>query len=143
MIAALWSLGAGLMFALGLTLSGMTQPAKVLGFLDVAGKWDPSLGLVMAGAVTVYAIVGRGLRAGRAPWLGGLTPAPPSRRIDGWLVAGAAIFGVGWGLGGFCPGPAVVSLGARAVAAWWLVPAMLVGMVMHDALLGSRHDPDE
>ena len=120
--AGVWSFAAGLLFALGLGLAGMTQPDKIRAFLDVAGAWDPSLAFVMAGAVGVYFVAYRLLR-GRAP-------AAP-RGIDRRLVAGAILFGVGWGLSGFCPGPALVSVGAGARAALWFVPAMVAGMALY------------
>jgi uncharacterized membrane protein YedE/YeeE len=134
MITALWPLGAGLLFAIGLTVSGMTQPAKIRAFLDVGGHWDPSLALVMGGAVGVYIVARRWARRRRTPWLGGTFPVLAATAIDRRLVAGAAIFGVGWGLSGFCPGPALVGFGAGAPAAWWFVPGMVVGMLAYDRL---------
>lgn len=126
--------GYGLLFAVGLAVSGMAQPAKVVGFLDVFGDWDPSLAFVMGGALGVYFLTQR-LAAGRAkPLYAARFVLPTPTRIDGRLIAGAAVFGVGWGLSGFCPGPALTSLGAGARAAVWLVPAMVVGMVLHDWL---------
>lgn len=137
MIEAVVSLGAGLLFAAGLALSGMTRPEKVAGFLDVAGAWDPSLALVMAGAVSAYAAAARlSVRRGR-PLLGGEQPPAPSRRIDAPLIAGAALFGVGWGASGFCPGPALVSLGAGSLGALVFVPAMVAGMAVHRALAAA------
>ena len=111
----------GLLFALGLGLSGMTQASKVTGFLDVAGAWDASLAFVMLGAVGVFAPVYAWSRRRRAPLL-------DSGTIDARLLGGAAIFGVGWGISGFCPGPAIASLGALTPAALVFVSAMLVGM---------------
>ncbi len=125
---------AGALFALGLAVSGMTQPAKIIAFLDVAGAWDPSLALVMGGAVTVYFAADR-FALGRAkPLWAARFPERPSTRIDARLIVGAAIFGVGWGVAGFCPGPALVSIGAGAQAALWFVPAMLVGIVAYQAI---------
>jgi uncharacterized protein len=121
---------AGCLFAVGLALSGMTQPAKVSGFLDVAGAWDPSLAWVMAGAVTVYFAADRVARRRARPLYAEAFPARPPTRIDARLIGGAALFGVGWGLSGFCPGPALVSVGAGLLAALWFVPAMLVGMAL-------------
>jgi uncharacterized membrane protein YedE/YeeE len=141
MMAALWPLGAGLLFACGLALSGMTQPAKVRGFLDVTGHWDPTLAFVMAGAVTVYALAERAARRRRAPWLGGAFPGRPSSLIDRRLIGGAALFGVGWGLSGFCPGPALVDFGAGAAAAWWFVPAMIAGMLAYEWLAPRARQP--
>ena len=114
----------------GLLLSGMTAPAKVIGFLDVRGGWDPSLGLVMAGAIAVYAPLARWIqRARTAPWVDVTFHLPTRRDLDGKLVVGAAIFGVGWGLGGLCPGPALVSAAAGSHTALTFVAAMLVGML--------------
>jgi uncharacterized membrane protein YedE/YeeE len=132
---ALFSVAAGVVFAVGLTLSGMTRPDKIRGFLDVAGgHWDPSLAFVMAGALAVYFVADRWLRRQRGPWLGGQFPPPPPRAIDARLVGGAALFGVGWGVSGFCPGPALVDLGAGAPAAWWFVPGLVAGMLLYDRL---------
>ncbi|RYZ37017.1 MAG: YeeE/YedE family protein [Myxococcaceae bacterium] len=120
--------GCGLLFALGLGLGGMTQPEKVLGFLDVAGTWDPSLAMVMMGAVGVHAVLLRLIRRRPAPVLAPRFPAPPSTRVDTALIVGAALFGVGWGLVGYCPGPAFVSVvtGGRDVLLFVL--SMLAGM---------------
>lgn len=123
------ALASGLLFGLGLTLSRMIDPTKVLGFLDVAGSWDPSLALVLAGATGTAAIGFRlvfGLRV--APLFAGAFSLPTVRDIDWRLVAGAAIFGVGWGLVGLCPGPAVVDLGVAFGRAAIFVAAMLAGM---------------
>jgi uncharacterized membrane protein YedE/YeeE len=118
----------GLIFAVGLGLAGMTRPDKVLGFLDVTGAWDPSLAWVMAGATAVFALAWR-LRLGRrTPLWGKDFPDLSSRRIDARLVGGAALFGVGWGLAGYCPGPALVSLAAGAWPTFLFVACMLVGM---------------
>lgn len=120
----------GLAFGAGLLLSGMTAPAKVIGFLDVRGGWDPSLGLVMAGAIAVYAPLTRWIqRARRAPWTDVAFHLPTRRDLDGKLVVGAAIFGVGWGLGGLCPGPGVVAAAAGRETGLLFVGAMLVGML--------------
>ena len=100
----------GLIFAIGLGLAGMTQPAKVIGFLDLTGAWDPSLAFVMGGAVLVGLIAFPLILARRRPWLGGRFALPERNDIDAPLVAGAALFGMGWGLSGYCPGPALVSL---------------------------------
>jgi uncharacterized protein len=118
----------GLLFGLGLAISGMIDPAKVLNFLDLFGTWDPSLAFVMAGAVVV-AFFGYRLVLGRpAPVTGGKFHLPTVTGIDKRLVVGAAIFGVGWGLSGFCPGPAVTGLGLGAAGTLAFVPAMLIGM---------------
>ncbi len=127
---AIVAFGCGLLFAVGLGLSGMTQPGKVVGFPDVAGAWDPSLAFVMIGALAVFAPAYRWSRRLAAP-LGapGFVDAA-ERTIDARLVGGAALFGAGWGLSGFCPGPAIVSLGAASHAELVFVPAMLAGMAL-------------
>jgi uncharacterized membrane protein YedE/YeeE len=122
------SLLAGLVFGLGLIVSGMSDPAKVLGFLDLAGAWDPSLALVMGGAVGVgavaFALAGKRERS----LLGAELELSRSRRIDRRLVLGSALFGVGWGMAGFCPGPSLVALGMGEAKALVFVLAMLAGM---------------
>ena len=132
---------AGLLFALGLVLSGMTQPAKVLGFLNLTGmfqgefpgRWDPSLAFVMGGAVMVTLVAfwitpANARHPLRRPWLGGHFMLPEQKQVDARLLQGAAIFGIGWGLAGYCPGPALASLltGSQDIA--WFVPALLAGM---------------
>jgi uncharacterized protein len=120
---------AGALFGAGLLVSGMTQPARVIGFLDVTGRWDPGLAFVMGGAVLVYAIAFRRIRGGRwAPWFDGKLHLPTRRDIDPPLVIGAALFGIGWGLGGLCPGPAIVSAASGNLAGMAFVAAMLAGM---------------
>lgn len=119
---------AGALFGAGLLVSGMTQPARVLGFLDVLGGWDPTLAFVMGGAVLVYALAYRlALRRG-VPWLEPRLQLPTRRDIDPPLVLGAALFGVGWGLAGLCPGPALVSAASGSLPALAFVGAMLAGM---------------
>lgn len=128
---------AGVLFSVGLAVSGMTQPAKVVGFLNFSdwGAWDPSLAFVMVGAIGVYAAVFRVVNVRRgSPLLAAKFSLPATSRIDSSLVGGAALFGVGWGLSGFCPGPALVSLGAGAWSALWFVPATLVGMALFQGL---------
>ena len=130
----------GVLFAFGLAISGMTHPSKVLAFLDFAGAWDPSLALVMASGVLVNVLFFRvALRRG-APLLGGTLALPSRQSIDARLVGGAAVFGVGWGLGGFCPGPAVVSVAGGAAPVIVFVVAMVVGMALHDGVAGHRSD---
>lgn len=119
---------AGLLFALGLGLGGMTLPSKVIGFLDFFGRWDPSLAFVMAGAVAVYAVTWRIVRKNARPKLSAQWFVPTRSDIDPKLVAGAAIFGVGWGLGGYCPGPGLVSSSGLAVESLTFTGAMLAGM---------------
>jgi len=120
----------GAVFGVGLIVSGMSDPAKVLGFLDLAGAWDPSLLLVMAAAVGVSALAYRLARRQKRSWLGAPISVPTGRQIDSRLLAGSAIFGVGWGLAGICPGPALVLLGSGASQALVFVSAMLVGMAL-------------
>lgn len=120
----------GLIFALGLGIGGMTQPSRVLAFLDVAGDWDPRLAFVMFGAIAVYAPASRFvLRRGR-PVLAPAFDLPTRRSIDGSLVTGALLFGIGWGLAGLCPGPALTSLASGEPAAVLFVVAMLVGIAL-------------
>lgn len=121
---------SGAIFGVGLALSGMTQPAKVQGFLDVTGHWDPSLAFVMGGALAVSAATWwLWARRRSAPILDQRFAVPPAGRVDARLLAGSAIFGVGWGLGGFCPGPAIASLGAGVRDAILFCAAMAVGML--------------
>lgn len=125
---------AGTLFGAGLTVSDMVNPARVLGFLDVAGAWDPTLAFVMAGAVFASAIGYLGVRRMRQPVFGTDFFIPENRRLDSQLIGGAALFGVGWGLAGFCPGPAVAGLVFGLWQPWLFVGAMLVGMVLQRAL---------
>ncbi len=118
----------GLVFGLGLIVSGMTDPGKVLGFLDLAGLWDPSLALVMGGAVLVGLFAFTVARKRTTSVLGGAMQLPTARQIDRRLALGSIAFGVGWGIAGFCPGPAIVSLGTGEPKAVVFVLAMLVGM---------------
>lgn len=136
-LRALAALTAGVVFGFGLALSGMLDPVRVRGFLDPFGAWDPSLAFVLGGAVTV---AGGGVTIMRRlprPAFGAAFHLPASARIDGRLVLGSSIFGVGWGMAGLCPGPAVASLtlGLPSTAAFVL--AMLVGMVAHDRLAAA------
>lgn len=119
---------AGVLFAVGLALAGMTKPSKVQAFLDLGGHWDPSLAFVMGGAVCVHFVAYRLIRRRPAPLFDTLFHVPSLNQIDARLVGGAAIFGVGWGLGGFCPGPAIVSAGSGMTSALVFVAAMVVGM---------------
>ena len=121
---------AGLLFGAGLALSGMVDPAKVLGFLDVAGSWDPTLALVLAGAVGVN-LVGYRLAFRRgAPWLTERFVLPTATRVDGPLLAGAALFGIGWGLVGYCPGPALAALSTGSPRVVVFVLAMIAGSLV-------------
>ncbi len=117
---------SGILFAFGLAMSGMTKPSKVLGFLDVKGRWDPSLLFVMAGAITVYAVAYRLIVRRRHAWNGQPLQVPPRGTIDRPLVHGAIVFGLGWGLAGYCPGPAIVGVGASAPGAAWFLLGMFV-----------------
>jgi uncharacterized membrane protein YedE/YeeE len=126
----------GLLFGLGLILAGMTDPGKVQGFLDLAGPWDPSLAFVMGGAILVGYLAFALARRRTSALLGGAMRIPSAREIDRPLVVGSLVFGVGWGLAGFCPGPALVALGAGHWQALVFVLAMLAGMAVHD--LGRR-----
>jgi uncharacterized membrane protein YedE/YeeE len=132
---------AGLLFAAGLAVAGMTQPVKVLAFLDVLGSWDPSLSLVMVGAIAVYMPLYRGAMRLQTPLLAPSFSLPTRRDIDPGLVAGAALFGVGWGLAGYCPGPAVASLGSASSASIVFVAAMIAGMVAFAMLERARRQP--
>jgi uncharacterized membrane protein YedE/YeeE len=123
---------AGLIFGIGLIISGMTNPAKVQGFLDLAGQWDPSLGLVMAGAIAVGLFAFAAAKKRTTAILGGVMQLPKKSDIDLRLVMGSVVFGIGWGLGGFCPGPALVSLGTGRSDAVVFVLAMLAGMVIFE-----------
>ncbi|HEX7478108.1 MAG TPA: YeeE/YedE family protein [Polyangiales bacterium] len=135
----LGALLSGLVFGVGLVLSGMTQPAKVIAFLDVTGAWDPSLAFVMAGAIAVYAPVYHLLRK-RTVFTALDTHV--SEPIDARLVVGAVIFGAGWGLGGFCPGPGFTALGGGAPQAFVFVAAMLAGMCGYRLFQRSRPEQD-
>ena len=128
------SLLSGLVFGLGLIVSGMANPAKVLGFLDLAGAWDPSLAFVMAGAIGVGAVAFALAARRRVSLLGVAMQLPGARHIDRRLVIGSLAFGVGWGLAGFCPGPALVGLGMAEPKALVFVAAMLAGMGVFELL---------
>ena len=124
---------AGALFGAGLLVSGMTQPARVIGFLDVTGRWDPGLAFVMGGAVLVYALAVRRIRGRRwTPWFEAKLHLPTRQDIDPPLLVGAALFGIGWGLGGLCPGPAIVGAASGSLAGLAFVVAMLAGMYAHD-----------
>ena len=132
------SLLAGLVFGLGLIVSGMADPAKVLGFLDLGGSWDPSLAFVMAGAIAVAAVAFAVARKRTLSFLGATMKLPTSRDIDRRLVIGSVLFGIGWGVAGFCPGPGLVSLGMGEVKALVFVVAMLLGMGAFELLERRR-----
>ena len=130
----------GLLFGLGLILSGMTDPSKVIGFLDIFGLWDPSLALVMGGAIAVGFFAFAFAKKRTVNFLGGALHLPTSSQIDKPLVIGAVLFGAGWGLAGFCPGPALVSLASGQIKAAAFVVFMLVGMQLFE-ILGRRATP--
>lgn len=125
------ALASGLLFAVGLGLSGMTKPSKVYGFLNVAGDWDPSLAFVMGGAVVVGVLASLLMKRMKRPALDEQFCLPEKRDVDARLILGAAIFGVGWGLGGVCPGPGVVALASGALPVVVFVAAMLGGMALY------------
>ena len=128
----------GLLFGLGLILAGMTDPSKVIGFLDLAGAWDPSLALVMGGAIFVGLFAFAAARKRATSLFGGAMQLPSSRDIDKRLIAGSLLFGAGWGLAGFCPGPALVSVGAGQPKAVVFTLAMLLGMVAFEMIERRR-----
>lgn len=130
---------AGVLFGIGLLMSGMTQPARVIGFLDPVSGWDPTLAFVMGGAVVVYGIAYRIIRRRSDPWFDVRFHVPQRRDVDPQLVAGAAVFGIGWGLGGYCPGPALVSAGSATTSVLVFAVAMLAGMVLQSVT--SRGKP--
>jgi len=135
---ALAAFAAGLLFGLGLCLSGMADPAKVLAFLDVSDDFDPSLAFVMAGAIAVALPGFRLVRRRGRPLFDDGFHLPPRAPVDARLVGGAALFGVGWGLSGFCPGPAIVALPLGAPGALVFVAAMLAGFAIARAALARR-----
>jgi uncharacterized membrane protein YedE/YeeE len=131
---ALVALVSGGLFGLGLIVSDMVNPARVLGFLDVAGAWDPTLAFVMAGALIPMTIAWRIAATRTAPVCGSAFPGPPASRLDKRLLGGAALFGAGWGLVGFCPGPALTALGTGNIEALFFTLAMLTGMLGYTIL---------
>lgn len=129
---------SGLIFGLGLIAAGMTDPAKVQNFLDLFGTWDPSLAFVMGGAIGVGFFAFLAAKRQLASWTGHPMDIPGNKTVDRRLVAGGLLFGAGWGLGGFCPGPAIVAASQGLPQAWLFVVAMLAGMLLHDKLLAAR-----
>jgi len=126
----------GILFSIGLGISGMTQPQKVIGFLDVLGEWDPSLVFVMGGAVISYLLLQLLIqRRFSKPMLGERFQIPSRKDLDRSLIFGALLFGMGWGLGGYCPGPAITSLGSGSVNAVLFVVAMAMGMLLADRVI--------
>ena len=128
MLVSIAALLSGLIFGLGLILSGMGNPAKVQNFLDFFGQWDPSLALVMGGAIAVGLVAFTWAKKRRTALLGDAMQLPTNQAIDRKLLTGSALFGVGWGLAGFCPGPALMNLATLQSEVWLFVAAMLAGM---------------
>jgi len=138
MKANLWAYLAGLIFGVGLALAGMVDPAKVIGFLDLFGTWDPSLAFVMGGAIMVHFVLFRLITKRASPLFDARFQLPTRTDLDPKLLGGAALFGIGWGLAGFCPGPALTSLGAGSVSAVVFVATMTLGMwVQHRTATSS------
>lgn len=132
------ALVSGALFGLGLAVSGMTDPQRILGFLDVFGDFNPTLLFVLGGAVTTTMLLFRFVLRRPSPVFAERFQVSDLRSIDRRLLVGAGLFGIGWGLAGYCPGPALVGLGVLSPEALWLVPAMLAGMLLHK--LVSRKD---
>lgn len=128
MKALLASAASGVLFAIGLGVAGMTKPSKVIGFLDLFGEWDASLAFVMLGAISVYFVAFRLITKRKAPLFDTRFFVPTRRDLDPRLLLGAAVFGVGWGLGGYCPGPGLVTAASGALPALVFVASMAVGM---------------
>jgi uncharacterized membrane protein YedE/YeeE len=131
----------GLLFGLGLLLSGMTDPGKVLGFLDLFGRWDPSLAFVMGGAIAVGLFAFAIARRRTVSFLGGAMHLPTATQIDRRLVIGSLVFGAGWGLAGFCPGPGLVSMASGEFKGAVFVAAMLAGMLAFEWADRGLHAP--
>jgi len=131
---AFFSFISGLVFGIGLIIAGMANPAKVIGFLDIAGKWDPSLMLVMGGAILVGAVTFRVAKERTKSLLGFGMKMPDNSKIDTRLIGGSLMFGMGWGLGGFCPGPGLVAIGAGESKALVFVIAMIAGMILFEII---------
>ncbi|MBV8755862.1 MAG: YeeE/YedE family protein [Deltaproteobacteria bacterium] len=131
---ALIPLVCGAIFSAGVCIAGMVRPSKVLGFLDFGGRWDATLLVVFATALALHVIAWRIVKGARAPRFGAQFPGPPSKVIDARLVGGAVLFGIGWGLAGYCPGPAIVAVVSGAKSTLVFVAAMLVGIALAHAL---------
>jgi uncharacterized membrane protein YedE/YeeE len=132
------ALVSGALFGLGLAMSGMTDPRRVLGFLDVVGHFDPTLLFVLGGSVTTTLVLFRFVLRRPHPVFAEVFHLPKRDAIDSRLLLGAGIFGIGWGLAGYCPGPALAGLGIGSVEALWFVPAMLAGMLLQRLLMRTR-----
>ena len=129
---------SGLLFGAGLTISGMTDPQRVRGFLDIFGEWDPTLAFVMGGAVMVMAVAWRVQSRMAAPIFGKKFSLPDRKDFDGRLIVGSVLFGIGWGVAGLCPGPAVASLALSPASALPFVAAMLAGMVLQKVVMQPK-----
>jgi len=132
------AVASGIVFGIGLSLSGMLNPVRVQGFLDVFGNWDPSLAFVLGGAVAVAFVGVQVMKRMRHPAFDDSFHVPTNRKIDAPLVIGSALFGLGWGVGGFCPGPAVASLSVGIPQTVLFVLAMLIGMTLYDRVWSTR-----
>ncbi len=135
---SIWALISGLIFGLGLIVSGMVNPQKVIGFLDIFGEWDPSLALVMSGAIGVGVIAFTYVNKRVTTLLGDELQPPTNKAVDRKLVLGSLIFGVGWGIAGFCPGPGLVSLGMGYTDASVFVVSMIAGMLIFQMIQKDR-----
>ncbi|MDO8299514.1 DUF6691 family protein [Lacisediminimonas sp.] len=134
MAALIAAFGAGLVFGIGLIIAGMANPAKVLAFLDLGGSWDPSLAFVMGGAIAVGAVAFMFANRRARSWLGLAMQLPSARHLDKRLVGGNILFGIGWGLAGICPGPALILVGAGMTEGVVFVAAMLGGMILFELI---------
>lgn len=128
----------GTLFALGLGISGMTQPQKVIGFLEIGPGWNPALIFVMLAAIPIHFLAYRFIKGQRAPFLDSKFHFPEKQEISKALVIGSGLFGIGWGLGGYCPGPAIASLGGGSFDAVIFVSAMIAGMLLTRFKLSSK-----
>lgn len=128
---SLAALVSGALFGLGLAMAGMTDPRRVLGFLDVFGDFDPTLGFVLGGAVATTTLLFRFVLRRGSPLLARTFHLSNLKHVDKRLIGGAALFGIGWGIAGYCPGPALAGLGIASAESLWFVPAMLAGILLH------------
>jgi uncharacterized protein len=133
---------AGLLFGAGLSLSGMTHPQKIQGFLDIAGNWDPTLVFVLAGAVGVTIIAFRFVLKRKTPFFDDRFYVKSERKVDAALLTGSAIFGIGWGLGGLCPGPAIAMAAAPNREFWIFFPTLIAGFLIHSFLWKPKGEKD-